>query len=471
MRSTFSFTMSRVFAAPAIVFALLLFGVPALSQEKATKQAVEVNDDLTDGMRVSPPVTYKNLAVYFIHSDTRDDQEYLTLNDGLKQGLVVVTEKKNEQVSELLINNKSDKPLFLQEGDRVTGGKQDRMIYSSLVIKPKSGVMPIPTFCVEQSRWTVGEKGKSFAHNVNPALASNAVRNASKLAKNQGEVWRQVGNSKAQLQLAIGNQDQTTSLNESLDSKKATESLKPFVDALKNASDKHDDLVGVAFAIDGHIQEINVYPGCSLAKQVYPRLLQTYALDAIVADHQRKNAGKEKPKPPTAGQTGSAAAQVAIPQNTQAQVSNPQFGNRLNFNPQVAMPQAAELVFAKPKPVQPTPSGEAVLVLMKTKVKAKADRSEQVNDDNRLVINQADKAVAGDQLYRCQTDYQKKPFHLQWVRAKSNSANAIDLNNQLQRAQNYTIRNQIDNGVQTDGSSRVEIPQQQGSPVRNRRDR
>jgi len=219
MRLLFQPTPSRLMG--AFVFSLVAVVLVGFAYCQVGDDSTFSGDDLTAGMRVSEPVVFKNLAVYFIHSDKRDDQEYLTLNDGLKQGLVVVTEKKQEQVSELLIENKSDKPLFLQEGDRVTGGKQDRTIYSSLVIKPKSGLMPIPTFCVEQSRWAVGEKGKSFDFNSNQAYASNMVRSASKLGKSQGEVWRQVGNAKAQLQQAIGNRDSTSSLNESLDSKNA----------------------------------------------------------------------------------------------------------------------------------------------------------------------------------------------------------------------------------------------------------
>ena len=166
--------------------AVLLLANVSFAQNNDQKSALKT----TDGIRISEPVVHKGLAVYFLHSDKRDDREFLTLNDGLKSGLVVVSEKQNEQVSELLIENKSDKPLFLQEGDRVTGGKQDRTIYSSLVIKPKSGQMKIPTFCVEQSRWSEGAKGKQFGGNFNQSYATNSVRSASKLSKNQSEVWR-----------------------------------------------------------------------------------------------------------------------------------------------------------------------------------------------------------------------------------------------------------------------------------------
>ena len=58
----------------------------AFTQEPAHSSGKTVQ--ATEGIRVSQPVAHKNLAVYFLHSDTRDDQEFLTLNEGLKLSLI-----------------------------------------------------------------------------------------------------------------------------------------------------------------------------------------------------------------------------------------------------------------------------------------------------------------------------------------------------------------------------------------------
>ncbi|MDX1564201.1 MAG: DUF6569 family protein, partial [Phycisphaeraceae bacterium] len=151
------------------------------------------------GLTISGPFTHENLSVFLIHSDRRDDREFLTLEEGLKAGLVTVSEKKSATVRELIVVNKSDKPLFLQEGDRITGGKQDRTIYTSLAIKPRSGPTPIPSFCVEASRWRAGEKGSAFVAGGNKALAPKSVRYSAKISKNQGRVWKKVAAQKQQL--------------------------------------------------------------------------------------------------------------------------------------------------------------------------------------------------------------------------------------------------------------------------------
>ena len=53
----------------------------------------------------------------------------------------------------------------MQSGDIVKGGQQDRVLTVSLILPPKSGRIPIASFCVEQGRWTARGKEdvKTFA--------------------------------------------------------------------------------------------------------------------------------------------------------------------------------------------------------------------------------------------------------------------------------------------------------------------
>ena len=58
------------------------------------------------------------------------------------------------QVNELAIENVSpDRAVFVQAGDIVKGGRQDRVFSQDLVLKPRSGRVPIDAFCVESGRW------------------------------------------------------------------------------------------------------------------------------------------------------------------------------------------------------------------------------------------------------------------------------------------------------------------------------
>jgi hypothetical protein len=240
--------------------------------------------------QITGPYAHENLTVFLLHSPTQDEREFITLDQGLKDGIVKITEKDQEQVQELQIENQSEKPLFLQEGDRLQGGKQDRTIYASLVIPPKSGKMAVPTFCIEQSRWVVGNLGNKFEPTANAAFAPRATREAAKYGKSQDKVWESVWMQKTVAEknnLALNN---NSSLNETLDSPQVKKLSEDYAKALANALEKHPDAVGVAIAINGNIEEVNVYPNHSLLSKLYPRLLQSYALEATLEKDKAKDA-------------------------------------------------------------------------------------------------------------------------------------------------------------------------------------
>ncbi len=281
-------------------------------------------DDST--YQIAGPYAHENLSVFLLCSSQQDKREFITLDEGLKDKLVKVSEKADAQVNQLVIENTSDRPLFLQEGDRLEGGKQDRIIIASLVVPPKSGQMPLPTNCIEQGRWTEGQR--DFAGTHNTALAPKDVRNAAKINKNQSEVWHEVAQQRAQaerLLAATGSPDggraggsagvaaaqtgtaapaepagQTfalaspfdSSLNTALDAPAIKKVSDDFAKALSEALKKHPDAVGVAIIVNGQIEEVNIYPNHKLLGKQYPRLLQSYAFQAAA---QKDKATDAKP--------------------------------------------------------------------------------------------------------------------------------------------------------------------------------
>ena len=81
---------------------------------------------------VTGPYAHENLTVFLLHADSQDEREFLTLDEGLRQGSVKITEMDQERVDALQLDNRSDLPLYLQEGERLRGGKQDRTIIASM---------------------------------------------------------------------------------------------------------------------------------------------------------------------------------------------------------------------------------------------------------------------------------------------------------------------------------------------------
>src|SRR5439155_6711600 len=119
-------------------------------------------------IRVTGPVTHENLSVYFIHGRSTPGQVPLTLEEALAKHVVEIRETGN--VNQLEIENLGNDEVFIQSGDIVKGGQQDRALMVSLVLPPKSGRVPIASFCVEQGRWSA--RGREDVRNFSAASAS-----------------------------------------------------------------------------------------------------------------------------------------------------------------------------------------------------------------------------------------------------------------------------------------------------------
>ena len=106
----------------------------------------------SEPVRLTGPLSHDNLAVYFVHGASKAGPVPLTLQEALAQGSVQVSETGN--VNTLAIENLGDQAVFVQAGDVVKGGRQDRTLTVSLLLPPKSGRIPIASFCVEHGRWS-----------------------------------------------------------------------------------------------------------------------------------------------------------------------------------------------------------------------------------------------------------------------------------------------------------------------------
>ena len=268
-----------------------------------------------DPVRVSGPVTRTNLTVYFIHGTSAPGKAPLTLEEALTKRVVEVRETGN--VNQLEIENRGNEPVFIQAGDIVKGGQQDRTLMVSLLLPPKSGRIPIASFCVEQGRWSARGKEdvKTFASSSGhvpsrdmkiamqaPAKAPDPVTNAATAAaggrgqtiapragdetsRKQRAVWDGVSSLQRKLADKVGAPvaapESASSLQLALENKKLVTEQKAYVEALRKAGEASDDVVGYVFAINGQISSGDVYPSNALFRKMWAKLLNAGATEAI----------------------------------------------------------------------------------------------------------------------------------------------------------------------------------------------
>src|SRR5436190_1060027 len=145
-----------------------------------------------DDYRLEGPFTQGNLTVFLIHGqDKIKGQTFLTLQEALVQRKVIVRETR--EVNQLSIENVSREEVYVQSGDIVKGGQQDRMLATDLILPPHSGKIPIDAFCVEHGRWTQrGNEAVAVFNSSSNSVASREVKLAAKAKASQGDVWREV---------------------------------------------------------------------------------------------------------------------------------------------------------------------------------------------------------------------------------------------------------------------------------------
>ncbi len=248
--------------------------------------AIPSDASAASAYRVTGPASHKNLSVFLIHGESQADQkDILTLQEAMEQGVLTVHETSS--VNELVVENKSSRhEVFIQSGDIVKGGKQDRVLSVDIIVPAGSGKMAIEAFCVEAGRWQQrGEENAGQFSSSKERIVSKELKLAAGKERSQTEVWKKVSETQEKLSANVGasvNADASaTSLQLSLENGQVAASVDDYVKALAGIVDGKDDVIGYAFAINGKINSADVYASSDLFKKLWPRLVKASATEAV----------------------------------------------------------------------------------------------------------------------------------------------------------------------------------------------
>ncbi|HEV2396475.1 MAG TPA: DUF6569 family protein [Candidatus Sulfotelmatobacter sp.] len=280
------------------------------------------------GYKVLDPIRHGNLTVFpVVAAKTYPTSEFITLDEGLRSGEVVVTEAGSvqglirrpdapihrydgAQVNRLVLVNNSKRPLLLLAGEVVSGGKQDRVIGKDRIVPAESDPIDLSVFCVEHGRWVATSEhfGASEAmYGKGGGIASGApvpmaimvqpsVRAKAMGDQNQQEVWDEVSKQKQELvsrvaPLAptagaeIGQVSSYAKVNENQEVRKYVDSIaKPVEQSYQSLIHQLRDrnAVGVVVAVNGRIIWADIFASTDLLTKYWPKLVRSYASEAVV---------------------------------------------------------------------------------------------------------------------------------------------------------------------------------------------
>ena len=303
MRSVIAVTGLVLFVVTAVVAPCLL-------------QAGEVTP--ASGYSLLSPIRSGNLTVFpVVASKSYDTAEFLTLDEGLRSGDVVVTEAgqarglirrrpgeppimhpmHDAEVNRLVLVNNSKRPLLLLAGEIVTGGKQDRVIGKDRIVPPESDPVYLSVFCVEPGRWVPANGKYEFGSAMGGGaglLASPVVRSKAMGAKDQQQVWDSVRSSQramaetVEVTGAAPAVNATTSYARVMDNKEVQKKVdavaepvqRNYESVIRQLRDKN--AVGVVVAVNGEIVWADIFASTQLLQKYWPKLVRSYATEAVV---------------------------------------------------------------------------------------------------------------------------------------------------------------------------------------------
>lgn len=274
-------SLLTTFIGLCLILAWGFLSIPAIGDETKSVKIDSMTTTISGygEVAIAKPITCNKISLFIISQtkkDTKKPQDFITLKEGLARGIVTVSEQKSATVGTLQVTNNSDKPLFIQGGDVVEGGQQDRAISVSLIIRPRTTV-DVPSLCVEPSRWT----GQSQFRASKSYSCSNAMRLAI-LRRNQGEVWEQVRQIKAQAEEITKQKSTTSSFTEEITNGQMRKAYDEYEKTFTKLVEQYPDALGLAYILNGEIYAIEFFQSHLLFKQTYPKLIKAYAKEAVL---------------------------------------------------------------------------------------------------------------------------------------------------------------------------------------------
>lgn len=280
------------------VFCLLIAFAVGLSIKTVAQDPPATGPNTLAGSsnyRLSGPYTHENLTVFLVHGKDSTTKSFITLQEALEQKKVKVYETKD--VNQLAISNLGDQDIYVQSGDIVRGGDQDRMISLDFIVPPKSGRMPIAAFCVESGRWNKrGNEESALFSSSDNTVATKELKLAAKLEKSQAAVWKNVSVAQEKLGRNVGGSVQApasvSSLELSIEHAKVKETTAEYIKAFAGILHNKTDVIGYVFAINGHVNSADIYASRALFAKLWPKLLKATAVEAVA---ELKKDGAAKP--------------------------------------------------------------------------------------------------------------------------------------------------------------------------------
>jgi hypothetical protein len=224
---------------------------------------------------------------------------YLTLDEALSQGWAEITEISEQgSVPELKVLNRASSPVLIVDGEELIGAKQNRIANLTILV-PAQAQLTIPVSCVEAGRWRARSRGFTAAPRTHYAtgrarkmrqVTQAMVERGERLA-DQSDVWSHIAEKSARLDARSD-----TGAAEAM-YQRHEHTIEDYVRACPPV----DGQAGALFVIGGGLAGLDLFDSPVTLRKLLPKLVRSYALDAIDAGAGVPKDGPARTRRPAAG--------------------------------------------------------------------------------------------------------------------------------------------------------------------------
>jgi len=264
----------RDFLFLAAMTLVVTFASPAAAQRPSPDDHVPEMAAFLRQVQIAAPISHRRLAVYPVLLEDRVDLsgKWWTLDEALRKGELIVREKgRDGTVSRVEVENRSrERYVLILSGEVLSGGKQTRTVRNDVVVGPGQEV-ELSVLCVEEHRWKGGERLSASGTFVPQSLAKSL-----RMGADQRRLWREIARNNADLKTETATGSLEKALKSDATQRKLSEVRKRIVPNVPRGS------VGFIFVSGTRAVGADFFGRESLARELLPKLLDSYAVDFVV---------------------------------------------------------------------------------------------------------------------------------------------------------------------------------------------
>lgn len=227
---------------------------------------------IIDNIYVGDPRHDRGLSVFPLEYRGRlPDQDVRTFDEAARHGWLEIDERDNPEVSVVMIRNTGRRPVFIMNGEIISGGRQNRIIRDDILLEPRSWPTPVPVYCVEQERW----EGPYAKFTSAKSAASPALRGKAMAGEPQAAIWSEVDEQHRAAKVS----SRTRDYQRLYEDREVAKEIGAFTDRIVSFLPRN--MIGLAVMRGGRIVGIDIFGSADMCSALKEKLIRSYAVENL----------------------------------------------------------------------------------------------------------------------------------------------------------------------------------------------